>query len=192
MNRCASVLASVLMVTLLAGFTEAQQTEEKIPWGPNLVKNGSFEQGHGAFYLTRRDLVSIDTDVVFRGLNAMKMQGEAATQQADHNIIVQGFALSLEPGTQVLYRIAYRMEKADAKHPARLQMIYKVKGDKKDIPIKVEKPLVIKKDCDWTVYEVVIKNLPADTSTFGFKIHLPRESGGTLWLDDIQVRTYKP
>jgi hypothetical protein len=120
------------------------------------------------------------------------MQGQASTEKVDHNIIVQGFALTLELGTQVLYHIAYRVEHADAKHPASLQMIYKLKDDKKDIPIKVEKPLVIKEDCDWTVYEVVLKDLPEDITTFGFKMHLPRESGTTLWLDDIQVRTYKP
>lgn len=192
MNRFDRVCASVLLVGLLVGVAIAEEAEKKIPWGPNQVKNGSFEQGDGSYYLTRRDLVSIDTDVVYRGLNSLRMKGADTTEKGDANIVVQGFKLNIEPGEQLLYRIAYRCEKADSKHPASLSMVYKVKGDKKDHPIKVEKPLVIRKDCDWTVYEVVIKNLPADTVMFGFNIKLQQESATTLWIDDIQVRTYKP
>ncbi|MFG0248415.1 MAG: hypothetical protein ACF8OB_05965 [Phycisphaeraceae bacterium JB051] len=181
-----------LIGCLMTSSALAQQQQPQIPWGENLVKNGSFEQGNGAYYITRHDRTRIDLDVVYRGLHALRLEGGNNEPKKDHTIVVQGFKLSLQAGAQVLYRMAYRCENADEKYPASLGLVYKVEGEKKDHHIKLDKPLLVKKDCDWTVYEVVLKDLPADATLLGFNVKVPRESAATLWIDDIQVRTYTP
>jgi hypothetical protein len=182
----------LLMLCLITVPVSAEQEKPSIAWGENLVKNGSFEQGDGSYYLTRRDLTKIDTDVVYRGLNALRLEGGQNVEKTDHTIAVQGFSMPFAADSKLLFRLAYRSENADAKHPASLSMVYKVANEKKDFPVKIKEPLVIRKDCDWTVYEVVLEDLPADLVMFGFNVKVPRESSAKLWIDDIQVRTYKP
>lgn len=186
------IAAGLLSVCLFAGLLQAQETKKEIPWGPNLAKNGSFEEGLGAYHFTRRSQVAIDTDVVYRGFNALKMQGEASTEKRGHNICVQGFFLKPKPTMQVLFRLAYRAEHVDKKIPPVVSFRYGIEGEKSDHAFAQIKDMMIKKDGDWTVYEVVVKAMPENANRVGFWFRVPQESGATLWVDDIQVRTYVP
>ncbi|MDR1280135.1 MAG: hypothetical protein LBK99_04865 [Opitutaceae bacterium] len=163
--------------------------------GPVINKNGGFEEGLGAYHIVRPDDCVLDEDEVWRGQFSLRLTVSPETAAGnDDPMVVAGYTIpaprTATPPTRYIFRCAVKTENMDPAFPARILLnadgIPGVPRPGRGLP--QNEKLVFSTDRDWTPLEVELTGLPPEATVIGFTIRLPRQSKGTLRVDEIELR----
>lgn len=179
-----TALATVAMACslLVAGATSAPH------YGPILNTNGDFEQGTTAYHFTRPKQMALDQEEVYRGFSALRIQGENTTDRVEDTILVQGFESASATKRDFRLTVAIKAKGVNAEYPFRAQVAASYGKGKPNYEMPLEQRITVAQDGEWTLREMILRDVPPEITKLHLWFVLPHQSGATVWIDNIEVR----